>query len=225
MNDLVTSEMKTTSKVIAAYFGKAHRDVVRAIHNLQCSDDFKLRNFAHLEFVNDKGLMYEGFEITRYGFAMLCMGFTGSKAAAWKEKFLAAFNAMESALLKQNAGIEWKAARLQGKSVRKATTDTIQDFVEYATKQGSKNARMYYANITKMEYKALDILEQSKQSTGNFRDTLDILQIGYLQVAETIASKAIDIGMHDNLHYKEIYIFAKQKVADYAESISWARLN
>jgi Rha family phage regulatory protein len=225
MNDLVTNEMTTSSRIIAEYFGKAHRDVLKTIRAIECSAEFSLRNFAQRDFDNERGQTYQEYIITRDGFTILAMGFTGKKAMLWKEKFLTAFNAMESELIRERSNLDWKAARLQGKAVRRNTTDTIQDFVDYATTQGSVNAKMYYANLTKMEYKALDILEQSKQSSGNFRDTLDLMQIGFLQVAENIASAAMQKGMQDNLHYKEIYIFAKDKVTQYAHSVSWARLN
>ncbi len=224
MNDLVTKEMTTTSRIIAEYFGKAHKNVIRAIENLQSSDEFNKHNFEPIDFQDDKGRTYQEYVITRDGFTILVMGFTGKKAMVWKLKFLEAFNSMEAEILKNRSNLDWKAARLQGKAVRKQTTDTIQDFVEYATKQNSINAKMYYANLTKMEYKALDMLEQSKGSSGNFRDTLDLMQIGFLQVAENIASTAIRKGMDENMHYKEIYVFAKEKVTIYAQSVSWARL-
>jgi len=224
MNELVTKEMTTTSRIIAEYFGKAHKNVIRAIENLESSSEFNRLNFEQIDYQDDKGRTYQEYVITRNGFSMLVMGFTGKKAMVWKEKFLEAFNMMESELLKTRSNLDWKAARLQGKAVRKETTDTIQDFVEYATDQSSVNAKMYYANLTKMEYKALDMLEQSKSSSGNFRDTLDLMQIGFLQVAENIASTAIRKGMNENMHYKEIYVFAKQKVTEYAQSVSWARL-
>jgi Rha family phage regulatory protein len=223
-NTLVTENMTTTSKLVAGHFGKAHRDVIRAIDNLECGDEFKVRNFAHCEFVNDKGVTYAGYTITRDGFSLLCMGFTGAKAMKWKLSFLKAFNLMEKELLKKQNALDWKAARLQGKAIRRSTTDTIKEFVEYATNQGSKNARRYYENITKMEYKALDMLEQSKNVTGNFRDTLDLMQIGFLQVAENIATLAIQKGMADELNYRDIYTLAKQKVTEYAHSVSWAKL-
>lgn len=226
MNDLlVTSELTTTSKIIAEHFGKTHKNLMQAIGNLECSDEFKGLNFKPIDFRNNKGVVYPGYIITRDGFSFLCMGFTGKKAAKWKESFLKAFNAMEQSILKQQKTVDWQAARLQGKAIRKNTTDTIQEFVEYATCQGSKNAKMYYANITKMEYKALDMLEQSKQVNGNFRDTLDLMQIGFLQVAENIASLAMKKGMDDELDYHDIYTLAKQKVTEYALSVSWARLN
>jgi Rha family phage regulatory protein len=226
MNDLlVTPEMKTTSLIIADHFGKSHKNVLSVIDNLGVDEQFSRLNFKPSFFMNSRGKTYRGYEITRDGFSILAMGFTGKEAMKWKLAFLKAFNAMEQTLLKQQKNIDWTAARLQGKAVRKNTTNTIQDFVEYATKQGSKNAKMYYANITKMEYKALDILEQSKQVTGNFRDTLDLMQIGFLQVAENIASLAMKKGMIDGLDYHDIYTLAKQKVTEYALSVSWARLN
>ena len=221
---LVTNEMTTTSLIIAECFGKSHKNVLQSIENLKCSEEFSRLNFQPSDFINSRGKTYRGYSITRDGFSMLVMGFTGEKAMKWKESFLKAFNAMERELLKTKQNIDWKAARLQSKNIRKNTTDTIQEFIEYATNQGSKNAKMYYANITKMEYKALDILEQSKQVTGNFRDTLDLMQIGFLQVAENIASLAIKKGMEQSLDYHDIYTLAKQKVNEYAESVAWVRL-
>jgi len=37
------------SRDVAAYFGKNHFDVLRAIRNLQRSDDFRQRNFDYRE--------------------------------------------------------------------------------------------------------------------------------------------------------------------------------
>jgi len=88
----------TTSKVVADSFGKIHRDVMRSIKNLDCSDEFRERNFAQSSYVSPQNKTLDCFEITRDGFAFLCMGFTGEKSAAWKEKYIAAFNAMEVSL-------------------------------------------------------------------------------------------------------------------------------
>ena len=88
----------TTSLAISNHFGKKHKDVLKAIRNLECSPEFAKRNFAlcfqnnHLQ--NGKPQPY--YEITRDGFVFLCMGFTGSQAAQWKEKYIAAFNALEA---------------------------------------------------------------------------------------------------------------------------------
>ena len=88
----------TTSLIIAQAFDKNHYDVLKAISNLECSAEFNERNFTAVEYKDAKGEMRPAYHITRDGFAFLAMGFTGKKAAAWKEKFLEAFNAMERAL-------------------------------------------------------------------------------------------------------------------------------
>ena len=46
----------TTSLKVADYFGKRHKDVLRAIRNLKCSDDFTQRNFAPVDFIDKMGM-------------------------------------------------------------------------------------------------------------------------------------------------------------------------
>jgi len=55
MNDLVKNnngELMTTSKIIADVFGKAHRDVIRAIEKLECSDGFRSVNYAQSSYTS-----------------------------------------------------------------------------------------------------------------------------------------------------------------------------
>ncbi len=96
-------KMFTTSLTVAQAFEKEHKDVLKVISNLECSDDFRERNFALSSYTAETGngtiREYPAYRLTRDGFAFLAMGFTGKKAALWKEKFLEAFNAMEAALL------------------------------------------------------------------------------------------------------------------------------
>lgn len=102
----------TTSLVIAQAFDKEHRNVLQSIENLECSEEFRLLNFQHTPYIHPQnGQTYPAYRLTRDGFAFLAMGFTGKKAAAWKERFLEAFNAMEAALLRQQRQRE--AARLR----------------------------------------------------------------------------------------------------------------
>lgn len=107
--------------------------------------------------------------------------------------------------------LERQQARLEGKVARRVETDTIKEFVEYATKQGSSNAKMYYANITKGTYEALYILEQGG-SCKELRQKLSTMQLNQLATAETIAMKAIDEHMDIGTHYKDIYKIAIAKV-------------
>lgn len=114
IEDMIQSEDGkpfTTSLIIAQAFEKEHKDVLKAIYNLECSPEFNERNFAPVGYKDAKGEMRPAYRLTRDGFAFLAMGFTGKKAAVWKERFLEAFNAMEAALLSQQRQRE--AARLR----------------------------------------------------------------------------------------------------------------
>lgn len=93
-----SGQVMATSLQVAAHFGKRHADVIRAIRNLGCSEEFTERNFAFSEFVDSSGRSLPMFHITRDGFAMLAMGFTGKEAMRWKETYITSFNAMEAKL-------------------------------------------------------------------------------------------------------------------------------
>lgn len=45
----------TTSLIVAEVFGKNHKDVLRDIEKLSCSEDFRVRNFAHTPYM-EQGL-------------------------------------------------------------------------------------------------------------------------------------------------------------------------
>jgi Rha family phage regulatory protein len=219
MNSLV--ELKdgkpaTTSRKVAEAFGMQHRSVLLAIRELEATEKFKLHNFMQVDFKTAKNQTYQEYVISEAGAMRLVMGFTGSKAAAVKEHFIEAFQAMQAKLAAKMDGVEWKRARSQGISTRIALADTIADFVAYAKGQGSKSADHYYSNITKMEYKALALVERGAKIGGSFRDTLDGMQLAHLMVAEGIALRAIAKGMADGLHYKEIYMLAKADVERFA---------
>ena len=224
MNDLVImiNDMPmVNSELVAKKFGKAHRDVMRAIRNLtmDCPKEFTVRNFTQSKFKNAKGREFDCFNMTRDGFSLLAMGFTGKDAITWKISFIDAFNAMEKTIAKKNDAVEWKQARLQSKGARKSFTDTVSNFVEYATNQGSKSAKMYYMSITKMEYVALELIGKGEKAPSNFRDSLDTMDLSFLSAAEHVAKNAIKLGMNQKLHYKEIYLLAKDKVNQYAETV------
>jgi Rha family phage regulatory protein len=95
-------QVTTTSLQVAEHFGKLHKNVLRAIENLECSAEFYQLNFEPVitEYKNGKGGTQQAttFRITRDGFVFLAMGFTGKEAAQWKEAYITAFNKMECEL-------------------------------------------------------------------------------------------------------------------------------
>lgn len=86
----------TSSLLVAKEFGKAHAKVMRDIENLNCSDEFRLANFGDSYFKNEQGREFPMFTMTKDGFSFLVMGYTGKKAARFKEAYINAFNKMES---------------------------------------------------------------------------------------------------------------------------------
>lgn len=88
----------TTSLQVAEKFGKLHKNVIRSIKSLDCSDKFNRLNFEPAEYIDAKGEKRIMYYMTRDGFTFLAMGFTGKVAASFKEAYIEAFNRMEAAL-------------------------------------------------------------------------------------------------------------------------------
>ncbi|EJQ8147437.1 Rha family transcriptional regulator [Salmonella enterica subsp. enterica serovar Newport] len=92
----------TTSLAVSVYFKKAHKHVLEKIDNLDCSPEFTSANFsADVQTVRIGNGAERGskiYQITKDGFVFLVMGFTGKKAAAFKEAYIAEFNRMEATL-------------------------------------------------------------------------------------------------------------------------------
>lgn len=86
MNDIILStqngEPVASSRQIAESFEKNHRDVLRAVDSLK--ED--VRNFAQMFFETDTpdsyGRPQRTYLMTRDGFTLLAMGFTGKAALA-----------------------------------------------------------------------------------------------------------------------------------------------
>lgn len=91
-------QITATSLQVAEHFGKRHPDVLRAIRKLEVSEEFSRCNFAPRDYFDERGKVQPMYDITRDGFAMLAMGFTGKEAVRWKEAYISTFNAMEAKL-------------------------------------------------------------------------------------------------------------------------------
>lgn len=112
-------EPVTTSQAIARYFGRDHDKVVNRIENLDCSAEFLTRNFRRVKFEH-KGRILRAYEVTKDGFTFLTMGFTGKKAAGFKEAYIAQFNYMA----------DWMAERIETKSEMRSMGDAMKCYIE-----------------------------------------------------------------------------------------------
>ncbi|ADO36461.1 phage regulatory protein, rha family [Eubacterium callanderi] len=91
------------SRQVARDFERAHKSVLRRITLLR--RETSAQNCADLfmssTYVDQYGRTQKEYLITRDGFALLVMGFTGAQALSWKLRYIQAFNAMEEQLRRQ----------------------------------------------------------------------------------------------------------------------------
>lgn len=86
----------TTTLIIAEHFGKKHKDVLKSLRAIECDEEFRRRNFAPSEYINQQGRSQPMCELTRDGFMLLVMGFTGAEATRIKIAFIEEFNRLEA---------------------------------------------------------------------------------------------------------------------------------
>ena len=100
----------------------------------------------------------------------------------FKKELVKQFFQMRKFILEKHSA-EWIKTRYQSKISRKAETDIIKQLVNYAEKQGSKNA-----------------------------DKLYIIQLNNLSLIENILLNCIRNGMTESKGYKEIYQVCKARL-------------
>lgn len=175
---------------IAETFEKDHARVMRDIRELQCSDDFRLGNFADTVYVDSHNRKQPMNLITRDGFTILVMGYTGLKAMRFKEAYIKQFNAMEKALVGK------LKEREKGIAVRQALTNAL--------KESQENERMHghaYSTYTNAIYKTLfgKNANQLREEYGigkkdNLRDSFSAEDLKSVQSMECLVSGLVDCG-------------------------------
>lgn len=83
---VMDSKVVVSSRTVAEVFEREHFNVLQSIKNLECSDGFRALNFQASSYLTEQKREMPEFLITRKGFALLAMGFTGAKATAFKEE-------------------------------------------------------------------------------------------------------------------------------------------
>lgn len=91
---------RVDSRFVADFFEKRHDHVLRDIAKITApksglSEEFAERNFSLSSYKDSTGRKLPCYLMTRDGFTMLVMGYTGAKAARFKELYIKRFNEME----------------------------------------------------------------------------------------------------------------------------------
>lgn len=129
---------------VAETFEKSHDKVLRDIRELECSGEFRLANYGESYYINSQNKKQPMYHMTKDGFTLLAMGYTGQKAMKFKESYIKQFNAMEKLLTGK------LIEREKGIAVRQSLTKAIQ--------QSTEDDRMHghaYSTYTNCIYKAI----------------------------------------------------------------------
>ncbi|MDI3257680.1 MAG: Rha family transcriptional regulator [Kyrpidia sp.] len=175
-----------SSRDVARVFGKRHDNVLRDIEKLDCSEEFHLLNFEEVKYRDAKGELRPEYLMTRDGFTFLVMGYTGKKAAAFKEAYIRRFNEMEQQL----------KAREIGKLARRTLTDAIREsgmndqMRGFAYKTVTDLAYRHVLGMTAAQYRRAHGLPRG----ANIRDHLDAHQLRRLDKAERLLQALIEAG-------------------------------
>ena len=200
-----------TSLDVAETFEKEHNKVLRDIRELECSDDFRLSNVGQSFYINLQGKKMPMYYMTRDGFTLVAMGYTGEKAMKFKEGYIRQFNEMEKILLGKIR------ERDKGIAVRQALTNAL--------KESQENARMHshaYSAYTDMVYRILfgktakQLREEKELSVkDNLRDFLTEEELKSIQSKEMLVSGLIDCGWG----YSQIRDFLKRQTQNILEQV------
>lgn len=196
MDDLVFQNSNgndvTTSLIVAQVFGKEHKNVLRDIESLSCSEDFNRLNFERITYKDARNREQTAYEMTKDGFSFLVMGYTGAKAGEFKEKSINEFNRRE-ALLKDDDYILMRSQQILQKRV---------EIAEQKIKQlEEKNAKLQpKADFAEAAFKA-----EGKVDIGQ---AAKILNLGFGR--NTLFGKLRDAGIFfkDRNEPKQKYIDA-----------------
>lgn len=176
---LIDGQPRVSSLDIAEKFGKTHKDVLRSIQNLiaDLSQDFRERNFAltsrNVPGPNNSQRQEPFFQLTRDGFSLLAMGFTGKAALEWKVRYIEAFNAMEEELLKK-----LESKRPRRKKAIEAPIDPYQAYLDEVENVRAKTI----IELKRLLGKGLDLIDVYKFRTRT-HDHFTAILIDWLERA------------------------------------------
>lgn len=93
MQELInkSNELLTTSRIISHAFGYEHKEILRVIRIIRCTEDFRRDNFIKSKS-KIRGRLFTCYDITKNGAMLLCLGLSSPKAALKKESLINSFD-------------------------------------------------------------------------------------------------------------------------------------
>lgn len=171
---------------VAETFEKRHADVLRDIGNLLTkesglSPEFGQRNFALSSYKSNQSKKLPCYYMTRDGFTILVMGYSGAKAMQFKEVYITRFNQMESFIK------SLQTAKLEFPAFTNAIMEAHEEPKHY---HFSNEINMINRIVLGMDAKRFKEKQGLDKNTPSIRPYLDAGQIEAIE-----ALQRIDIGL------------------------------
>ena len=189
----------TTSLKVAEVFHKRHTEVLRGIRTLCANtpESFHGRNFASAfqDIPGPNGAVRKSpiFTMTRDGFTLLVMGYTGKEAMRFKLEYIEAFNAMEKELMRRQNSALPPADRSDLKALVDAKLSTCP-----AKLQGKARAELWARFNRHFRIAAYNQLPPEKMAEA--RDYIITLELRALSGVETRKAPALPKVKASNIH-------------------------
>jgi Rha family phage regulatory protein len=210
MNQLVFIEKNqavTNSLIVAETFEKNHADVLRDIRKMECSEEFRLSNFAESYYVNSQNKEMPMYYMNKKGFTLLAMGYTGKEAMKFKEAYIDQFEMMEQELNKPKVLSE----REQLMASMKLTIETAGEIA--AVKEEVEEIKITLNNQLTLDHGQQVTLHHAiKQRVATIKNDYEV------------SDQKLYAQIHSHLRRAFAapkYIFVKRK--DFQEAMSWIK--
>lgn len=183
-------QLTVSSREIAENFEKRHSHTLRDIEILIGSDSTQnwVQYFIENSYKDNSGKRNKEYLLTRDGFGLLIMGFTGVKSLQWKLKYIEAFNRMEQEL-----------------------KDNKPTCIEDVLIQSLKEMKDMRNQINQVNHNALEAkakAEETKEELQEIRDVITLDHNSWREDCRNLISRiAVKLGGYEHIRdtTKEVY--------------------
>ncbi|MBN3437823.1 phage regulatory protein [Clostridium botulinum] len=205
-----------SSRIIANKFNKEHKDILEKIRNL-VAENSAVKNMVIESSYKNRGKKYKEYLLTRDGFSLLVMGFTGKKALDWKLKYIEAFNKMEEYIKKTNELVQSNQTMFLAQNMQNMAS-TMAQFMETSAIQMQQIKQETKEEVSEIVRDSIIIKDEQINQTAEM--------IGMRNKQVKVCTEALKDKLYDLYGYyipatSEIYKRAKRKVFKHHKVCVW----
>jgi len=176
----------TSSRDLARVFEKRHDHVLRDITKTisECDAEFSLTNFGESSYKNQQNKKQPMYRITRNGFTLVAMGFTGKKAMDFKVAYIEAFEIMSELIYSR------VMAKMGYSIMTAAVVNNISDD-RYAFAEEANRVNRAVLGMTSSEFRRVHGLKSGETP----RDAVVKAKLEQIDAAQRINAGLINAGV------------------------------